>query len=335
VGRAPFDRRPDLEGHELVAVPLHAGRAVLGVAVWALDRPRARSDDDVDFVELLAEQLVAGLTRARASSAQRSASESLRALDAELASSLAEQRHVATVLQNSLLPRALPEVPGFEVAAHYWAEGEGISVGGDFYDVVPLDRGRYALFVGDVCGKGVEAAATTATVRHTARAAAMHLSQPEAVLRWVHDAMAAQEADTFCTVAYAVLETTHPPFIDVALAGHPTGILVRPDGSAVDVGAPGTLLGTIAPTLRAARYALEAGDLVAFYTDGITDAPGSGAMDHAQLRAWLAAHAREPLQEIGTALHRELERRRPDGLSDDVALILLRATAASGGRRGG
>jgi sigma-B regulation protein RsbU (phosphoserine phosphatase) len=454
----PFVAQLDgLEDRTVVAVPLQTGGAVLGVALWGLERPRALSEDDVDFVELLAEQVVAGLTRARASSAQRTASENLRLLDAELASSrarlqalvgaevigivagedrriieanrafldlvglderalgrgggdwfdltppewhgddervlremrlggraqpfekellhadgsrvpvlvggarlgsepfrwivyvadlrarrtaeqqaraaeerlealLEEQRHVATVLQRSLLPPALPDIGGFEVAAHYWAEGEGISVGGDFYDVLPLDRGRYALFVGDVCGKGVEAAATTATVRHTARAAAKHLSQPEAVLGWVHDALAALDSDTFCTVAYAVVETTHPPFIDVALAGHPAGILVRADGSVTDVGQPGTLLGTaIAPSLSARRYALQAGDLVAFYTDGITDAPGSAAMSHDQLGAWLAAQARQPLQAIGDALHRELERRRPHGLHDDVALILLRA----------
>jgi sigma-B regulation protein RsbU (phosphoserine phosphatase) len=265
--------------------------------------------------------------------ARRSAEQQARDAEERLEALLAEQRHVATVLQNSLLPPALPAIPGFEVAAHYWAEGEGISVGGDFYDVVPLDRGRYALFVGDVCGKGVEAAATTATVRHTARAAAMHLTQPEAVLRWVHDAMAAQDSDTFCTVAYAVLETTHPPFIDVALAGHPAGILVRADGSLADVGGPGTLLGTsIAPSLSARRYALEAGDLVAFYTDGITDAPGHAAMSHDQLRAWLAERAQEPLQAIGTSLHGELERRRAHGLQDDVALILLRAVPRSPGQ---
>jgi serine phosphatase RsbU (regulator of sigma subunit) len=126
-------------------------------------------------------------------------------------------------------------------------------------------------------------------------------------------------------LAYAVLETTHPPFIDVALAGHPAGILVRADGSVADVGGPGTLLGTITPSLSARRYALAAGDLVAFYTDGITDAPGDAAMSHDQLRAWLAARAQEPLQAIGASLHRELERRRAHGLQDDVALILLRA----------
>lgn len=258
--------------------------------------------------------------------ARRSAEHQARDANNRLRALLAEQRHVATVLQRSLLPDVLPPVPGFEVAAHYWAEGEGVTVGGDFYDIVPLGDGRFAIFIGDVCGKGVEAAAVTAAARHTARAAAMHFREPEAVLRWVHDAIAAQPGAILCTLAYAVLDTAaDPPSLAVALAGHPQAILVGADGAVRDVGRHGTLLGAIPPVLATERCTVGPGDLVAFYTDGITDAPGGAALDHRELRSWLAQHARQPLPAIGDALHAELLRRRPRGLSDDVALVLLRS----------
>ena len=257
--------------------------------------------------------------------ARRSAEQ--QALDAnmKLRALLIEQHHVATVLQRSLLPDALPPVPGFEVGAHYWAEGEGVTVGGDFYDIVPLGDGRFAILIGDVCGKGVEAAAVTAAARHTARAAAMHVPEPEAVLRWVHDAIAVATGGILCTLAFAVLDTTaDPPTLAVALAGHPQAILVGADGAVADIGRHGTLLGAIPPALHTDRCTIGPGDLLAFYTDGITDAPGPAALDHEELRSWLAQHAHETLPAIGDALHAELMRRRPGGLRDDVALVLLR-----------
>ncbi len=260
--------------------------------------------------------------------ARRRAEQQARDANIRLRALVIEQHHVASVLQRSLLPALLPPVPGFEVAAHYWAEGEGITVGGDFYDIVPLGAGRFAILIGDVCGKGVEAAAVTAAARHTARAAAMHFPEPEAVLRWVHDAIAIHAGGILCTLAYAVLDTAaDPPTLAVALAGHPQAILVGADGAVSDIGRHGTLLGAIPPALHTDHCTVGPGDLLAFYTDGITDAPGAAALDHRELRSWLAQHASEPLPAIGEALHAELMGRRPGGLRDDVALVLLRRSA--------
>ncbi|MEO7403257.1 MAG: GAF domain-containing protein, partial [Burkholderiales bacterium] len=99
-----------------------------------------------------------------------------------------QQRRVAETLQRSLLPTRLPEIPHLEIAARYLPATAGIDVGGDFFDIVQSSDEHWSLVIGDVSGKGVDAAAFTAVARHTARAAARHGMSPAGVLMWVHDA---------------------------------------------------------------------------------------------------------------------------------------------------
>jgi sigma-B regulation protein RsbU (phosphoserine phosphatase) len=307
--------------HAFLAAPLQAGDDLIGAAYWAFDEPRTFTDDDLGFVELVAEQTVAAVTRAQARSAQEQVSRRLEVM-------LREQQLIDGILQTSLLPASLPAIPGFELTAHYWPDGEGMQVGGDFYDVFEIGPGRWALLIGDVCGKGAEAAVVTATARHTARAAALHLSDPEAILAWVHDAVAALASATFCTVALCLLDTDPgaAPRLSVTLAGHPPGILVRA-GAATELGTYGSLLGVMDPELHPVDHVLRAGDLVVLYTDGITDAPGGQAMPTTELRTWLEARATDDLERLGAELRAELLHRRPEGLHDDVAVVMLRADA--------
>src|SRR5436305_6224251 len=117
-----------------------------------------------------------------------------------------ELSHIARTLQHSLLPPQLPDIPAIEIAARFRPTGEGNDVGGDFYDVFETAEGDWALVMGDVCGKGADAAALTGLSRHTIRTAAMQERDPSKVLTMLNDAIILQDTGRFCTVAYARLE---------------------------------------------------------------------------------------------------------------------------------
>ena len=155
------------------------------------------------------------------------------------------ERHIAQVLQRSLLPPALTDHPGLSSAVRFIAAGEGIEVGGDFYDFFLARPGRVAALIGDVCGKGPEAASVTALARHTLRAAAVYESRPSEVLQLLHKALRAARSDgRFCTVAYCDLEPG-PDGARMVLAcgGHPLPLVLRAGGLVEPVGQLGTLLG--------------------------------------------------------------------------------------------
>ena len=288
-----------------ILAPLTAEDRVLGVLVAAHGwSGRVWQEGDREFVRSIA--TLTGI-----------ALEKLRLLD--------RQRHIARTLQASLLPAVLPPIEGAELAAHYWPAADDLQVGGDFYDVFPLGGSRWGLLVGDVCGKGVEAAAVTAAARHTARAAALHLTEPDVVLRWVHEAIRALDL-AFCTIAYATFDHESGE-LAVSLGGHPRGIVVRADGTTDGIGRHGTLLGMIEPDLHTETTTLGPGDLLALYTDGITDVPRGAEMRVPELTALLASTATGSLEAVGTSLHATLAARRPEGFADDIALLLLRRTA--------
>ena len=258
--------------------------------------------------------------------AKRAAEVEAATANERLTEMLAEQRRIADVLQSSLLPASLPAIEGIEVHAEHWPESDGLRVGGDFYDVFPISGDRWGLLIGDVCGKGIEAAAVTATARHTARAAAMHLRGPDAVLRWVHEAVREHPLDTYCTVAFGALtvDAARGPVLELSLGGHPPGFVCHADRSIDVLGQPGTLLGLFPPTLTATSHQLRSGDVVILYTDGVTDAPQDEAMAEEELGEWLCAHRDLSPAEIAAELRAELMARRPAGLRDDVATIILK-----------
>jgi serine phosphatase RsbU (regulator of sigma subunit) len=183
---------------------------------------------------------------------------------------------IARTLQTSLLPPHLPDVPGAELAAIYRPASDGLEVGGDFYDVFMTAEGQWYLVVGDVCGKGAEAAAVTALARYTARTAAARRRSPAAILRWVGDAMLHQDAagGRFCTVACAHVDLTRSPArVTVSCGGHPLPVVRRADGSVEEIGAAGTLLGLVDdPELQERSTELRPGDALVLYTDGLTEA---------------------------------------------------------------
>jgi PAS domain S-box-containing protein len=237
---------------------------------------------------------------------------------------------IAATLQSSLLPPVLPEIPTMEIAAAYRPAGFGLEVGGDFYDVFSTAEDQWYAVVGDVCGKGAEAAAVTALARYTIRAAAVRRRSPSAILRWLSDAMVQQADDSqrFCTIACAHLDVSRSPArVTVACGGHPLPLLVRADGTTEEVGVPGTLLGLVEhPELQDRTADLHGGDTLVLYTDGLTEA-GAPELVWAPDELATAAGAMAGAAAAETVSH--LLATTVDSVPsarDDVAVLALRAT---------
>jgi PAS domain S-box-containing protein len=187
----------------------------------------------------------------------------------------AELRDTARTLQESLLPPHLPAVRGLELAARFRPAGAGTQVGGDFYDIFETTSDQWAIAIGDVCGKGAQAAALTALTRYTVRTAAVYESEPRGVLRVLNQALLRQRGDyRFTTLVFCLLDLSgERPILRVACGGHPRPLVLRPDGSAEAVGATGPLLGVLADAeFHDEQIELEDGDALVLYTDGLTDA---------------------------------------------------------------
>ncbi|MEU8301805.1 SpoIIE family protein phosphatase [Micromonospora sp. NPDC048909] len=186
-------------------------------------------------------------------------------------------RQLVSKLQRSLLPAVLQTPPGLESAAYYRMASTD-EVGGDFYDLFPLDDGRWGFFLGDVSGKGVEAAAVTALARYTLRAATVYNPDPAAALHNLNTVLWQEyrEDARYCTVVFGILTPT--PAVGgftavIASGGHPEPLLLRADGSAHYQRTKGRIVGAF-PTSRYTNTSVVAnpGDTLLLYSDGLTEA---------------------------------------------------------------
>src|SRR5262249_38650455 len=150
-------------------------------------------------------------------------------------------------------------------------------VGGDFYDVFRSGSGSWTAVIGDVCGKGPEAASLTALARYTVRTASSPDSTPSGVLQALHESISSEHSDLrFCTAALARIQAPgnggDTARLTVALGGHPLPLILRENGSVDAVGQPGTLLGALpSPLIADAEASLATGDSLILYTDGMLD----------------------------------------------------------------
>ncbi len=187
---------------------------------------------------------------------------------------LRQRTETVDALRASLLPRALKPIPGVEIASAHLAATRGREVGGDFYDAYPTPGG-WGIAIGDVCGKGEDAPAATATARHAIRVLAHWNGDPADVLRRANDIMLAEEfGGRFVTASGAHLRWQGRTLrVVLATAGHPGPVLVRPDGSVQVLPGGGVPLG-IFPDPEPATLELELGDgdVLFFFTDGLADA---------------------------------------------------------------
>ncbi len=240
-----------------------------------------------------------------------------------------ERATVARTLQRSLLPPVLPNLPGVELAARYLAAGEGNEVGGDFYDCFPTGDGEWALVIGDVCGKGAEAAAVTALARYTVRASAtLHSDRPQVVLEDLNEAIRREGDDSrFCTVLYIALT----PRADgvkarIASGGHPLPLLMRADGGVETAGRPGTLLGILPdPEIHTTEIFLAPGDTLVLYTDGVTEiSPLDDRFGPEILADFVAAQAGSEPRVIARRIEEQVLEIGGGSARDDVAIVVLR-----------
>jgi serine phosphatase RsbU (regulator of sigma subunit) len=241
-----------------------------------------------------------------------------------------QQSHIASVLQRSLLPRSLPEIRGFESSSRFLAAGEAYEVGGDFYDVFRSGSRSWTAVIGDVCGKGPEAASLTALARYTVRTASSPDSSPSQVLRTLHDSIRSERSDfRFCTAALARIQAPSngngEAQLTVSLGGHPLPIVLRKDGRVETIGKPGTLLGVLpSPTLADVDASLEVGDSLILYTDGVLDVANRDKRgDPNWFKDQIAVAAGKNADEIAERLAQAAIERHGDELRDDIAILVL------------
>lgn len=237
-------------------------------------------------------------------------------------------RDMAITLQRSLMPSALPNVPGLDIAAMYNAGGEGAEVGGDFYDVFPtgVDEGWSAL-IGDVCGKGAEAAALSALARHTIRAANVNLRKPRRILAFLNQLVLQGDYHRFITVAYCRMRFLNGVLqVTVGRAGHLPPLVLRRDGSVEAVGKPGTLIGvTPDPKLSDQVIKVLPGESLVLYTDGITEARGlEDQFGQDRLEQELARCVGKSAQEIADHLETAVAAFQVERAHDDMAILVIR-----------
>ncbi|MDQ4084454.1 MAG: SpoIIE family protein phosphatase [Actinomycetota bacterium] len=237
----------------------------------------------------------------------------------------ARVRALAHTLQQTLIPPTPPDIPGLDVAAVYRPAGAGDEVGGDFYDIFQVGVDDWVVALGDVCGKGVEAAAVTALVRHTVRAAVVQLPTPGATLARLNQVLLDHETDRFCTIVLVRLRRVRGTWtVTLSAGGHPLPLLVGADGGASVLGRPGSLVGVLdTPAFHDVEAGLEAGESLLLYTDGVTEGRRDGDFyGDDRLHASLAAQPRcagslvEGL--LADVLHFQDDRPR-----DDIALVAV------------
>ncbi len=241
----------------------------------------------------------------------------------------ARARLLAQTLQASFIPPAPPRIPGVDVAAAYRPAGRGDEVGGDFYDVFETAQGDWAVILGDVCGKGAEAAGITALARYTARAAAMRTRRPRLVLATLNEALIRQNAGRFCTVVYARLRISRgdaPVRLTIASGGHQLPVRLGAAAPPATVGTPGPLLGVFDEvTVPETVVELDPGDVVVFHTDGVTEGRrGREFFGDARLHRVLSACRDQDADTIAARLVQEVLAFQSGQSRDDIAIVVVK-----------
>ena len=242
----------------------------------------------------------------------------------------AHARVLARTLQDTLLPHRIPEVPGLDIAAVYMPAGAGDEIGGDFYDVFQIAPDDWMITLGDVEGKGVQAALVTALVRYTIRAAAVE-HEPAGVLRIVNEVLQRDHSSRFCSAVVLRCRRANGRWrVTISCGGHP--IPVRAEADRVELaGRPGTLLGLFAQvTFHEVDIDLDRGAVLLAYTDGVSEArrADGGLFGEARISALMQTLSTRPASEIleqvvATVLDFGGQTNR-----DDIAAIALRSTTS-------
>jgi anti-sigma regulatory factor (Ser/Thr protein kinase)/putative methionine-R-sulfoxide reductase with GAF domain len=283
-GRVAAERRPiiieDLDHFEVVnpilrqkgirsmlGVPVHVEGRVIGVMHIGTLRRRDFDEGDVTLLQLAADWAAVGIDNAR----------------------LSEQRAVTEVMQRTLLPDALPQIPGIRFSAKYLPAGSGVKVGGDWYDVFQLPSGRVALVIGDVVGRGVLAASVMAEIRTTLRAYLVEGHRLTHAIRLLNEMLVGMGRTRGATLSALELDLEQEE-LDILTAGHLPPLLLTPDGEPCLLEQPPALPIGIrsGETYEACRYDFPSGSTLLLYTDGLVERRGE-AIDEGLARLQNAA----------------------------------------------
>jgi serine phosphatase RsbU (regulator of sigma subunit) len=233
------------------------------------------------------------------------------------------EHDAAITLQRSLLPRDIPQVAGLDIAYRYQPASQTSEIGGDWFDVIPLDHGEVTLVVGDVTGHGIQAAATMGQLRTTAAALARLGCPPGEIIRRLSAVVAARGDEAGATCLHAVYDP-RTRRCQLTSAGHPPPVLRHPDGSTELIDLPaGLLLGAGQAHYAAKEMQLPPGSILAMYTDGLIERPGEDiGTGMSRLARALADGPARSLDELCDSVLASLAPHP----RDDVALLLARTT---------
>jgi len=241
-------------------------------------------------------------------------------------------------VQQGALPPAIPSIPGMDLASLYRPARKGLEICGDFYDVFQTQNGSWVVFIGDVCGKGVDAAVMMSSVKHRLRALAEAGHTPSQVLARLNESLIKESMERFCSVCY--LELTLKPGGSRAVissGGHPLPLFRRANGAVEEVGTSGVLIGAF-PTVEVTDTSIDCadGDVLLLYTDGVVERRGTGDLEATEstlrstLRSCGNGNAALALQTLWDAMPEWKE-----GQEDDAAMLLLKVIPSEGNARTG
>ena len=309
------ERFPELAVFErgtvaMCAVPLVVGGQRLGALRFSFDEPRLFGEDERRFALALASQSAQALERAQLQH---------------------DRDEISRRLQRSLLPPGLPTVPRLDVAAAYHPLGRGVEVGGDFYDLWEVTPECWAVVIGDVSGTGPEAAGVSAQVRHTLHGLMMNDRDPTSVLTDLNEALLRTrrpgDVETmFCTAILGLIVSGDELKVTLASGGHPSPLVRRADGSVSELVMDGSLLGVL-DTIRVSEreIVLAPADTLVVFTDGLLEARDSEGFFEAERAMQVLQGADGDAASVVGALERAVLDHTHGQLTDDVAIVALRA----------
>lgn len=297
-----------IEASSLICVPLDDGERCLGTLTLTVSGEQGPFDlMDLGLVERLARNLALVIRSGRSYRRRATAADRLRA---------------------GLLPRELPAIPGAEAVGRHQPATREAGFGGDFYEVFPAGSG-WGMVLGDVCGKGEDAAAVTATAKHGIRLLARWNPKPAEVLSMMNEALIDDER--FVTAVMGYLDARDGGLsVTLASAGHPPAILIRRDGPIRTTSGGGIPLGLFEDDFGVAveRLDLDPGDTLFLYSDGVPEVSDADRQrfGHERLIEILAANADEPVADLAVAVEQALLEFCGGDLRDDVSMLALRVT---------
>lgn len=285
----------------LLGVPVHVEGRVIGVMHVGTLRPRLFDEEDVAVLQLAADRAALAIDNAR----------------------LSEQRAVTEIMQRTLLPDALPQLPGMRFSAKYLPGGSGLKVGGDWYDVFQMADGRLAFVIGDVVGRGVLAASVMAEIRTALRAYLMEGHELTDVMSLLNDLLVSMGRHRSATAAIFGLDVERGE-LEAVSAGHLPALLVDPDGEPCFLEQrQGLPLGIrTRGDYVCERYAFPIGSVLLLYTDGLVERRGE-AIDRGLVRLQTAAKRAAASEDASFAdrIYRLMQDHRSS--EDDIAILAV------------